>query len=472
MQKTLRAFSVFLVMLAFMAAATAVPAQSRSGLPDFTQLVEDNANAVVNISTTSKVNRGVSPFGDGQMEQLPEFFRDFFEDRFRGNPMPRGEQEKQSMGSGFIVSADGYILTNNHVVEGADEIIVRLNDRRELEAEVVGSDARSDIAVLKVEGEDLPAAKIGNSSDLEVGEWVFAIGSPFGFDYTVTSGIVSAKGRSLPRDNYIPFIQTDVAINPGNSGGPLFNMDGEVIGVNSQIYTRSGGFMGVSFAIPMDVAMDVFEQLKKTGSVTRGWLGVMIQEVNRDLAETFGLERPYGALVADVVPDSPAAEAGLQSGDVILEFNGEEITRSSDLPPKVGQADVGSEAELTVMRDKERQTVTFEVAKLPEDDQQVAQQQPETDTGNRLGLRVKDLPEQLAREWELDGGVLVTEVGRGPARQAGIRRNDVIRKIGNQGVTSVSEFQEVVDSIPTGQPVAVTLIRQGTPRIVAIRVPE
>jgi serine protease Do len=470
MQKTLRAFSVFLVMLAFMAATTAVSAQSRNGLPDFTQLVEDNANSVVNISTTSKVNRQASPFGGGQMEQLPEFFRDFFEDRFRGNPMPPG-QEKQSMGSGFIVSSDGYILTNNHVVEGADEIIVRLNDRLELEAEIVGADARSDIAVLKVEGEDLPAAKIGNSSELAVGEWVFAIGSPFGFDYTVTSGIVSAKGRSLPRDNYIPFIQTDVAINPGNSGGPLFNMDGEVIGVNSQIYTRSGGFMGVSFAIPMDVAMDVFEQLKKTGSVTRGWLGVMIQEVNRDLAETFGLERPYGALVADVVPDSPAAEAGLQSGDVILEFNGEEITRSSDLPPKVGQADVGSEAELTVMRDKERRTVTFEVAKLPEDDQQVAQQ-PDADTGNRLGLRVKELPEQLAREWELDGGVLVTEVGRGPARQAGIRRNDVIRKIGNQGVTSVSEFQEVIENIPTGQPVAVTLIRQGTPRIVAIRIPE
>ena len=472
MHKTLRAFSIFLVVLAFMAAATAVPAQSRGGLPDFTELVEENANAVVNISTTSKVSRRASPFGGGQMDQLPEFFRDFFEDRFRGNPMPRREQEKQSMGSGFIVSSDGYILTNNHVVEGADEIIVRLNDRRELEAEVVGADARSDIAVLKVEGGDLPVAKIGNSSDLSVGEWVFAIGSPFGFDYTVTSGIVSAKGRSLPRDNYIPFIQTDVAINPGNSGGPLFNMDGEVIGVNSQIYTRSGGFMGVSFAIPMDVAMDVFEQLKNKGSVTRGWLGVMIQEVNRDLAETFGLERPHGALVADVVPDSPAADAGLQSGDVILEFNGEEITRSSDLPPKVGQADVGSEAELTVMRDRERRTVSFEVGKLPEDDQQIAQQQPEADTGNRLGLRVKDLPENLAREWDLDGGVLVTEVGRGPARQAGIRRNDVIRKIGSQGVTSVGEFREVVDNIPTGKPVAVTLIRQGTPRIVAIRIPE
>lgn len=472
MQKMLRSLPVVLIALAFMAAATSVSAQSRNQLPDFTELVEENANAVVNISTTSKVDQQASPFGGGQMDQLPEFFRDFFEDRFRGNPMPRGERERQSMGSGFIVSGDGYILTNNHVVEGADEIIVRLNDRRELEAEVVGADPRSDMAVLKVEANDLPVAKIGKSSDLAVGEWVFAIGSPFGFDYTVTAGIVSAKGRSLPRDNYIPFIQTDVAINPGNSGGPLFNMDGEVIGVNSQIYTRSGGFMGVSFAVPMDVAMDVFEQLRDEGSVTRGWLGVMIQEVNRDLAETYGLKRPHGALVADVVPDSPAEEAGLRSGDVILEFNGEEITRSSDLPPKVGQADVGSSAELTIMRDKEERTLSFEVGELPEDDQQVAQQQPETDSGNRVGVRVKELPEQLAREWELDGGVLVTEVGRGPARQAGIRRNDVIRKIGNQSVTSVDEFNEVIENLPTGQPIAVTLIRQGSPRIVAIRVPE
>ncbi|PAU80222.1 serine peptidase [Halovibrio salipaludis] len=460
-----------LFALAFLLVSACVPAQQSGGqLPDFTGLVEENADVVVNISTTSTSSRGATPFG-GQMEQLPEFFQEFFKDRFRGQ-MPERQREHQSMGSGFIVSSDGYILTNNHVVENADEIIVRMNDRREMEAEVVGADARSDIAVLKVDAEGLPTAKIGSSSDLSVGEWVFAIGSPFGFDYTVTSGIVSAKGRSLPRDNYIPFIQSDVAINPGNSGGPLFNMEGEVIGVNSQIYTRSGGFMGVSFAIPMDVAMDVFDQLRNKGSVTRGWLGVMIQEVNRDLAETFGLERPYGALVADVVPDSPAAEAGLQQGDVILAFNGEEITRSSDLPPKVGQADVGSEAELTVMRGGERIQVPFTVGELPEDGQQAQQQSAEPDTGNRLGLRVEPLPEQLARQWDLDGGVLVTEVGRGPARQAGIRRNDVIRKIGNQGVTGVEEFREAVSGLPAGKPVAVTLIRQGSPRIVALRLPE
>ena len=457
--------------LMFLLISACVPAQqSRGELPDFTGLVEENANVVVNISTTSTTSGSGSPFGD-RMEQLPEFFQEFFGDRFRGQ-MPDRQREHQSMGSGFIVSSDGYILTNNHVVENADEIIVRMNDRREMEAEVVGADPRSDIAVLKVEAEGLPTAKIGSSSDLSVGEWVFAIGSPFGFDYTVTSGIVSAKGRSLPRDNYIPFIQTDVAINPGNSGGPLFNMDGEVIGVNSQIYTRSGGFMGVSFAIPMDVAMDVFEQLRNEGSVTRGWLGVMIQEVNRDLAETFGLERPHGALVADVVPDSPAAEADLQQGDVILEFNGEEITRSSDLPPKVGQADVGSEAELTVMRNGERMTLTFTVGELPKEGQQAQQQSTTPDTGNRLGLRIEPLPEQLARQWELDGGVLVAEVGRGPARQAGIRRNDVIRKIGNQGVTNAEEFQEAISALPAGKPVAVTLVRQGNPRIVALRLPE
>lgn len=460
-----------LFALLFLLASACVPAQqSRGELPDFTGLVEDNANVVVNISTTSKTSKGGTPLGD-RMEQLPEFFKEFFGDRFRGQ-MPERQREHKSMGSGFIVSSDGYILTNNHVVENADEIIVRMNDRREMEAEVVGADARSDIAVIKVDAEGLPTARIGSSSDLSVGEWVFAIGSPFGFDYTVTSGIVSAKGRSLPRDNYIPFIQTDVAINPGNSGGPLFNMDGEVIGVNSQIYTRSGGFMGVSFAIPMDVAMDVFDQLRNKGSVTRGWLGVMIQEVNRDLAETFGLERPHGALVADVVPDSPAAQADLQQGDVILEFNGEEITRSSDLPPKVGQADVGSEAELTVMRNGERMTLTFTVGELPQEGQQ-AQQSPATpDSGNRLGLRVESLPEKLARQWELDGGVLVAEVGRGPARQAGIRRNDVIRKIGNQGVTDVGEFREAISALPAGKPVAVTLIRQGQPRIVALRLPE
>lgn len=471
MQQTLRSLTFFTAMLAVAMVSAGCMAQSRGELPDFTGLVEENTNSVVNISTTSNSEGGKSPL-DGRMEQLPEFFREFFEDRFRGGPGPRGRREKQSMGSGFFVSKDGYIVTNHHVVNGADEIIVRLSDRRELEAEVVGTDSRSDIAVIKVDGEDFPVAEIGNSSELSVGEWVFAIGAPFGFDYTVTAGIVSAKGRSLPRDNYVPFIQTDVAINPGNSGGPLFNMDGDVIGVNSQIYTRSGGFMGLSFAIPMDVTMDIVDQLRNQGSVTRGWLGVMIQEVNRDLAETFGLQRPYGALVAKVIEDSPADRAGLQSGDVILEFNGREITRSSDLPPMVGQADVGSEAELSVMRNQANKTITFEVGKLPEEQQRVTEKETDGGTSNRLGVQVEELPDKLAREWELDAGVLVTRVGRGPARQGGIRRNDVILKIGDQSVTSASDFRKVVSNLPSGKPVAVTLIRQGNPRIVAVRIPE
>ena len=448
-----------------------VQAAEQGQLPDFTDLVKQNSDVVVNISTTSTSEGHGGPFGRDQMEQLPEFFREFFGDP-RGERGPGQQRERTSMGSGFIVSSDGYILTNNHVIEGADEIIVRLSDRREMEAEVIGTDPRTDMAVLKIEADDLPAASIGRSADLEVGEWVFAIGSPFGFDHSVTAGIVSAKGRSLPRENYVPFIQTDVAINPGNSGGPLFNMKGEVVGVNSQIYTRSGGFMGMSFSVPMDMAMDVFEQLRDKGSVSRGWLGVMIQEVNRDLAETYGLSRPYGALVAQVMPDSPAAEAGLESGDVILEFNGREISRSSDLPPMVGRAPVGSEGELTIMRDQEKQTLTFTVGELPEDDEQAARTQPAEEDDNRFGVLVEEVPERLKREWDIDAGVLVTEVGAGPARQAGIRRNDVIRKIGDQAVTSVESFQSVVSDLPDGRPVAVTVIRQGSPRIVAVRMPE
>ena len=349
--------AALLILLSAMVLAGWSQASSARSLPDFTELVEDNAGAVVNISTTTEPTRRNSgapgmPFDERQLEQLPEFFQDFF----RGPQSPFGggpgnSQPRRSMGSGFIVSSDGYVLTNNHVVEGADEIIVRLNDRRELPATLVGTDPRSDMAVLKIEnGDDLPVVQVGRSRDLKVGEWVFAIGSPFGFDYTVTAGIVSALGRSLPSENYVPFIQTDVAINPGNSGGPLFNLEGEVVGINSQIYTRSGGFMGVSFAIPIDDAMNVFRQLRDNGSVSRGWLGVLIQEVNRDLAESFGLKRPRGALIAEVMSGSPAQAAGLQAGDIVLSYDGDEVQLSSDLPPMVGRTPVGETAELRVDR--------------------------------------------------------------------------------------------------------------------------
>lgn len=439
------------------------------GLPDFTGLVEENAGAVVNISTTSnpKVsNTGSqgSPLNEKQLEQLPEFFQDFF--RGRQSPFggaPENAQPQRSMGSGFIVSADGYVLTNNHVVEGADEIIVRLNDRRELPATLVGTDPRSDMAVLKIEnGDDLPVVKTGRSKDLKVGEWVFAIGSPFGFDYTVTAGIVSALGRSLPSENYVPFIQTDVAINPGNSGGPLFNLDGEVVGINSQIYTRSGGFMGVSFAIPIDDAMNVFRQIRDKGSVSRGWLGVLIQEVNRDLAESFGLKRPRGALVAEVMNGSPAETGGLQSGDIILQYDGDDVELSSDLPPMVGRTPVGETARLAVLRGGKEIELDVEIGQLPNERgaQQATPSVGDSSTAP-LGLTVEPLPSNLADSIGVKGGVVVSDVGSGPAYTAGIRARDVITEIDRNAVTSVDEFQKVVRALPEGRAVPVRVVRQG-----------
>lgn len=452
-----------------------------SQLPDFTDLVEDNASAVVNISTTTeRKSRSSSfhgsPFDERQLEQMPPFLRDFF----RGPQSPFGEspharqQPRRSMGSGFIVSADGYVLTNNHVVEGADDVIVRLSDRREFTAAIVGTDPRSDMAVLKIEnGEDLPVVRVGRSRALKVGEWVFAIGSPFGFDYTVTAGIVSALGRSLPSENYVPFIQTDVAINPGNSGGPLFNMDGEVIGINSQIYTRSGGFMGVSFAIPIDDAMNVFRQLRDDGSVARGWLGVLIQEVNRDLAETFGLDRPRGALIAEVMEGSPAAAGGLRSGDIVLAFDGRDVESSSDLPPMVGRTPVGELARLTVLREGREIGVDIEIGQLPDDDDTSGdasgQGDKEDASSNPLGLIIEPLPRELARTMSIEGGVVVAAVERGPAFEAGIRTRDIITEINRQQVTTVQEFREAVKALPDNRAVSVRIVRDGRASYLVMR---
>ena len=443
-----------------------------NGLPDFTGLVEENAGAVVNISTTSTASTPAAgnkrfhglPFDERQLEQLPEFFQEFF--RSPQSPFGRAPSEPQpsrSMGSGFIVSADGYVLTNNHVVEGADEIIVRLNDRRELPATLVGTDPRSDMAVLKIEnGDDLPVVKTGRSKDLKVGEWVFAIGSPFGFDYTVTAGIVSALGRSLPTENYVPFIQTDVAINPGNSGGPLFNLDGEVIGINSQIYTRSGGFMGVSFAIPIDDAMSVFRQIRDKGAVSRGWLGVLIQEVNRDLAESFGLKRPRGALIAEVLNGSPAQGGGLEAGDIVLKYDGDDVQLSSDLPPLVGRTPVGETARLTVLRGGKEITLDVEIGQLPDENgaQQAAPSEGDA-SASPLGLTVEPLPSDLADSIDVSGGVVVTAVNRGAAYNAGVRARDVITEINRKTVTSVDDFQMAVKALPEGRAVSVRVVRQG-----------
>lgn len=441
-------------------------------LPDFTELVERASPAVVNISTRQKIQQeqaygGRDAFMFPELEGLPPIFRDFFEHSFPAprspGKSPRRQQEAQSLGSGFIISADGYILTNNHVIEGADEIIVRLSDRSELVAKLVGADPRTDVALLKVEGKNLPTLKMGQSKQLKVGEWVLAIGSPFGFDHSVTAGIVSAKGRNLPNDNYVPFIQTDVAINPGNSGGPLFNMKGEVIGINSQIFTRSGGFMGLSFAIPMEVAMDVAEQLKKNGRVERGWLGVIIQEVNKDLAESFGLEKPMGALVVQVLDNSPAAKGGLQVGDVILSMNGQPVVMSADLPHLIGALKPNATARLEVMREGASKTVQVKVGATPSegDEQPTVGQSSDKSSSNRLGITVADLTAEQKKVIDLQSGVVIQEVQDGPAAMIGLRPGDVITHLNNQVIDSAKTFTKVVDKLPKERSLSMRVLRQG-----------
>jgi len=442
--------------------------QAFSQLPDFTELVEEASPAVVNISTTQKPQ---SRFG-GQMDIPQDLLRHFFGVPPQSpSPSPRGNsQERASLGSGFIVSKDGYILTNNHVIDGADQIFVRLSDRRELEAELIGRDASSDLAVLKVDAKDLPIVEIGNSEKLKVGEWVVAIGSPFGFDYSVTAGIVSAKGRSLPNENYVPFIQTDVAINPGNSGGPLFNLEGEVVGINSQIYTRSGGFMGLSFAIPMNVAMEVVEQLKDNGRVSRGWLGVAIQEVDKNLAESFGLKKAAGALVSHVEPSGPAAAAGIQSGDIIVEFNGKEVVLSSDLPHLVGRVRPGADAQVKVIRNGKAKRIQVEIGELQQSDAVIARNgQPQSRQINRLGIEVANLTSAQKKQWDTDG-VVVENVEQGAGSNAGLISGDVITMIYGEFIRDVSDFERVVKQLPSGRRVPMHIVRRGAPMFISIRV--
>lgn len=441
-----------------------------ANLPDFKSLVKEASPAVVNISTVQKrasdsSSQFQSPFQGPEFEQMPEMFRHFF--RFP-NQDPRQQRQPrrapQSLGSGFIISDDGYVLTNNHVVDGAAEVIVRLSDRRELVAEVVGTDKRTDIALLKVEAEDLPTVPLGSSERLEVGEWVLAIGSPFGFDHSVTAGIVSAKERALANETYVPFIQTDVAINPGNSGGPLFNLDGKVVGINSQIYTRSGGFMGLSFAIPIDVAMEVAEQLKDEGFVRRGWLGVIIQEVNKDLAESFGLDRPAGALVARVLPGSPAQAGGLQEGDVITAFNGRDIVLSSDLPHMVGRVRPGDDARLSVVRGGRDIVVRLEIGQLPEEGQMQTAQRPSTRSAeNRLAIEIQPLTDDLREKWDVQSGIVVERVSKGPGAQAGLQSGDIITMMHGKRIASLRDFKRVVADLPTGRAVPMRVIRRGSP---------
>ena len=453
----------------FLVALLVLPAAVRADLPDFESIVEASAPAVVKILVQSE--RQAFP-GAEEMEQIPEYLRRFFE--FRGGPPQR---QQRNMGSGFIVSADGYIVTNNHVVEGASEVTVRLLDRREYDAEVVGTDVRSDLALLKIDADDLEVLEIADG-DVNVGEWVLAIGSPFGLDFSVTAGIVSAKGRSLPTEageNYVPFIQTDVAINPGNSGGPLFNLDGEVVGVNSQIFTRSGGSIGLSFAIPAVVVRNVVMQLRDRGEVTRGWLGVSIQDVDRNLAESFGMDRPMGALVAQVGADSPAEKAGIESGDIILEFDGQAINSSSDLPHVVGLIAPGTSATARIRRDGKTVEIDVEVGGLDADERAMVSGlggQPGSDR-SILGLVLEDADPEMMSQMGLSGGVLVLEVvADSDASQAGIQGGDVITRLGSTAVQSMADFEQAAERLQPGQSVAVRLVRGGAPLFLAIRVPQ
>ena len=440
-----------------------------NNLPDFTVLVEENSNAVVNISTTQKAQRqSALPEGFEFPENQP--YGDLLKHFFGGQGQRPRQQETRSLGSGFIISQDGFLLTNHHVVKNADEIFVRLQDRRELKAELIGSDERTDVALLKVEAKNLPVVKFGSSKSLKVGEWVFAIGSPFGFDSSVTAGIVSAKGRSLPKENYVPFIQTDVAINPGNSGGPLFNLDGEVVGINSQIYSRSGGFMGLSFAIPIDVALNVSHQLKESGHVIRGWLGVRIQDITRELAESFEMKKPYGALVAQVIPESPAEKAGIQVGDVIVAFNGESISRSSSLPPLVGSANISNKARVKVIRNKKTKVLTVKLENLPDDEQASANVKAEPKTNSILGMSVKDLTKQMRSELDIKQyGVIVESAGNGVASKAGVRSGDVIMQIDGHDVKNTQHIKKLANVIKSGKFISVLINRQGNPIFLALK---
>jgi serine protease Do len=452
-------------------APVAVPAVT--GLPDFADLVDKVGPAVVNIRTTERVRLDQ----DGGDEEMQEFLRRFFGGQMtprgrRGGPVeqPQEERVQRGVGSGFIISDDGFVLTNAHVVEGADEVVVTLTDRREFKAKVLGSDARSDVALLKVDGRNLPSVRIGDSSRIRVGEWVIAIGSPFNLENTVTAGIISAKARDT--GEYLPLIQSDVAVNPGNSGGPLINMRGEVIGINSQIATLSGGYNGISFAVPIDEVMRVSDQIRKTGKVTRGRLGVQISEVTTDVAESLGLGRARGAEVAMVEPGGPADKAGVKVGDIILKFNGKDIDRSSDLPRLVGGSAVGSRASVTVWRRGSQIDLPVTIVELQEEKSPTARATPKKpapdQAPNALGLHVSDLSAVQKRELKTEAGVLV-EFAEGRAASAGIRQGDVIQQMNNVEITGAAQFNGLVAKLDAKKPVALLVRRDNVSRYLVIR---
>lgn len=462
-----RIYRKLLLWLALVPIIAVTPSLAAT-LPDFSALVEEQADTVVKISVVTRVESGAnSSFPGLSPDQIPEQFRRFFDQFPQEEP-----RQGAGFGSGFIISDDGYIITNAHVVDNATEITVGLNDRREFLAELIGSDPGSDIALLKLEAESLPAVTIGDSDSLRVGEWVLAIGSPFGFEHTATQGIVSALARSLPDDTYVPFIQTDVAVNPGNSGGPLFNTDGEVVGVNSQIYSRSGGYQGLSFAIPINVAMSIADQLRENGYATRGWLGVAIQSIDQSLAESFGLDKPTGALVAQVTEESPADKAGVLSGDIILEFNTRPVEHSGALPPLVGAVAPGTTVDMKVLREGKSKTLKVTVEALDEGQPVRVAVASDPVGESRLGVQVSAVPEDIASQMGIASGVLVAKIDpQGPAAKAGIREGDVIVSMNREPIDNVKELEKLVSEAPAGKAIPILVQRERSPMFLALTLP-
>ena len=459
-------FRIFLCVFALSCLSPRAVAE----LPNFTEIVESASPAVVKVLVEYETDN--SRYRE-QLEEIPEALRRFFD--FKGGPpVPR---DRAGMGSGFILSSDGYIVTNNHVVENARQVVVRLPDRQEFDAEVVGTDPRSDLAVLKIEAIRLPTLELAVDDDVKVGQWVLAIGSPFSLDFSVTAGIVSALGRSLPTetgDNYVPFIQTDVAINPGNSGGPLFNLDGDVIGVNSQIFTRSGGSIGLSFAIPVSVVRNVFTQIKESGFVERGWLGVSIQDVDRNLAESFGLNRPRGALIAQVGGGSPAEQAGLQPGDIIISFDGESVETSADLPHIVGLIAPGTVVEAMIVREGREEAIDVEVGGLGADEMARVEAGVSSDGSvSLLGMRFGDADPEVLSGLGISGGVAVLEVAPDSSGdEAGVLVGDILTRLGSRPISRTTDLDDAATELEPGKSVPVRLIRGRSPLFIGIRVPE
>ena len=445
------------------------PSYSNPSYPNFTEVVEKNIPAVVIVHAEKKIlgNNNINQ----SMPNLPEELKPFLDKFFDGeNGNPSEPRKAPSFGSGFILTKDGYIMTNNHVIANSDEITITMSDQTELSAKLVGSDERSDLALLKVDADDLPTVNIGTSENLKLGEWVLAIGSPFGFDHTVTAGIVSGKKRNLPNESYVPYIQTDVAINPGNSGGPLFNLEGDVVGVNAQIYTRSGGFMGVSFAIPAETLSNVYKQLKKDGKVKRGWLGVYIQEVDKDLAISFGLDKPKGAVVAKILDKSPAQKSGLMQGDIILSFDNKDIKKSKDLPLLVGSTEVNRSVKVKILRNKSIVYKNITIEELPEDNQIASMREKPVDNKTISGLTVSDINENTKKSLNIYGGIKVDEISSEQLNQSKIQVNDIITHINNQPIFNVKDFSKKIQNIKDNSVANLLVYRNSTPVYLAIKI--